>query len=200
MAKFPYSPTPQRVADFLTKIRTIRVPEKVTAKYMASIGFKSSNDRMTSSILKCLGFLDSSAVPTERWQGYRNKQQAPAVLALGIREAYSDLFDVYPDAYRKDDEALRDFFSSTTDASENVVGLTVRTFKMLSELADFGALAGEAVVTGERLVPGPIPEVTAPPAQGITVNVNIQLSLPATKDGSIYDLLFESLKKHLLSP
>ena len=33
----------------------------------------------------------------------------------------------------------------------------------------------------------------------VAVTVNIQLVLPATKDGSIYDSVFESLRKHILS-
>ena len=36
-------------------------------------------------------------------------------------------------------------------------------------------------------------------SQGITVNVNIQLTLPETKDDTIYDKIFVSLKKHLLT-
>jgi len=34
---------------------------------------------------------------------------------------------------------------------------------------------------------------------GVTVNVNIRLELPATQDASVYDKIFESLKKHILA-
>jgi hypothetical protein len=51
--------------------------------------------------------------------------------------------------------------------------------------------------------PSPIsaPTVQLPLAKegGVTVNVNIRLELPATQDADVYDKIFESLKKHILS-
>jgi hypothetical protein len=145
-------------------------------------------------------------VPTERWQAYRDKKRAPLELAAAIREAYSGLFALYDDAYRKDDEALRNFFTSNTTVGEKAVSYMVRTFKTLCELADFTS------------TPPPSPEIPSSPEievttdgsrvkivdraiapQDVTINVNIQLTLPETKDGSIYDKIFESLKKHLLT-
>ena len=35
--------------------------------------------------------------------------------------------------------------------------------------------------------------------RGVTININIQLQLPATEDATIYDSLFSALKKHLFS-
>ena len=203
MAEFPYSAKPSSLPGFLEKIQAVGVPDKVTLKYLATLGFKSSNDRYIPGILKSLGFIDQSGVPTERWRVYRNKKRAPSELAIAIRDAYLGLFTVYDDAYRKDDEALRNFFTSNTTVGEQAVSYMVRTFKTLCELADFTS------------TPQPSVEITAIPpvevaaeakladgatvSQGITVNVNIQLTLPETKDSSIYDKIFESLKKHLLT-
>ncbi len=117
---------------------------------------------------------------------------------MGIREAYSGLFATYDDASRKDDEALRDFFTSTTDVGEAAVSHMVGTFKALCELTDFGAPVGEARVVGKTSVPGAGAEPATPVSQGVNIHINVQLTLPATKDSSIYDSLFESLKKHLL--
>ncbi len=211
MAEFPYTPKPSSLANFLATIQTVGRPEKVTIKYIESLGFTSSNDRYVRGILKSLGFLDSSGVPTERWQIYRNKQRATTELATAIHETYSELFSVYPDAHRKDDEALRNFFTSKTSVGERTVYYMVSTFKTLCELADFSPVSQSSPAIQQdaslAITAHPLPEKTteaiiaeaAVASQGITVNVNIQLTLPETKDSSIYDKIFESLKKHLLS-
>jgi len=207
MAEFPYTPKPSSLPVFLDKIQSIGVPDKVTLKYITSIGFKSSNDRYISGILKSLRFTDSSGVPMERWKAYRDKRRGPAELASAIREAYADLFAVYPDAYRKDDEALRNFFTSSTSVGEKAVSLMVSTFKTLCGLADFAETPRPSPVplvptTDSQISQAGAPEQLAKAvgvSQGITINVNIQLTLPETKDSSVYDSIFESLKKHLLS-
>ncbi len=208
MAQFPYTPKPSSLPIFLEQIQsTISVPDKVTVQFLTSIGFKSSNDRYISGILKSLGFTDSSGVPMERWKAYRDKSRAPSELASAITEAYADLFAVYPDAYRKDDEALRNFFTSNTSVGEKAVSLMVRTFKVLCGLAVFTATPRPSPAPPVPTDESQVPQAVAPAqlakaagaSQGITINVNIQLTLPETKDSSIYDSIFESLKKHLLS-
>ena len=208
MAEFPYSAKPSSLPGFLAKIQAVGIPDKVTLNYMADLGFKSSNDRYIPGILKSLGFADQSGVPTERWQTYRDKKRAPLELAAAIREAYSGLFDVYSDAYLKDAEALTNFFTSSTTVGEHAVSYMVRTFTTLCKLADFTSIppsSPEIKLTTAAIAPAEEEESSvkivdrAIAPQGITINVNIQLTLPETKDGSIYDEIFESLRKHLLA-
>jgi hypothetical protein len=173
------------------------------------VGFKSKNDRYILGILKFLDFVDGSGVPTRTWQAYRNKKTAGAVLAAAMRKAYGDLFKTYPDAHRKDSEALRNYFSAHTKVAESTLGLIVNTFKSLAAAADFDDGSAELGGTDEE-EPG---EASAPAERkarrersGISdhgggppaVNINIQLQLPATDDGEIYEKLFSALKKHLL--
>jgi hypothetical protein len=44
-AEFPYITNPANLRKFLEKIRTLGVPDKVSIAYLASLGFKSTNDR-----------------------------------------------------------------------------------------------------------------------------------------------------------
>jgi len=74
-----------------------------------------------------------------------------------------------------------------------------QTFKELCGLADF-----EAVVVTEpaaKPITPTIKEVAEIPTgvRPVTININIQLQLPATEDVTIYDNLFSALKKHLFS-
>lgn len=210
MADFPYSPHAANVKKFLDHVQKAGVPEKVTIKYLEKVGFKSSNDRYILGILKFLGFVDSTGAPTKTWVDYRNRGTAGTTLAAAMRQGYADLFRTYPDAHRKDSEALRNYFSAHTKVAESTLGLIVTTFKALAAIADFEAAAApsgdetreEATVAPRRRAASvPRSEFDASPARlsGPTININIQLQLPATDDGSIYDKLFAALKKHLFS-
>jgi len=210
MADFPYSPHAASAKRFLEHVQQAGVPEKVTQKYLEKVGFKSNNDRYILGILKFLDFVDSTGVPTKTWQAYRNKQSAGAVLATAMRKAYGDLFLTFPDAHRKDSEALRNYFSAHTTVAERTLGLIVNTFKTLAGVADFEAAVPDLQVesagsaadtetpskkTKALLDSGGEDQAIGRPA----ININIQLQLPATEDGAIYDKLFAALKKHLFT-
>jgi len=205
---YPYHVNSPNIKRFLEHIQSAGVPPKVTFQYITSVGFKSTNDRAILTAMKFIGFVDSSGIPTKLWQAYRNKGQSSKVLADALKTAYKTLFDTYPDANRKDNEALRNFFSSHTSVAENTVTLMVRTFKVMADMGNFdspdegsaveeptpeeeGAGAGGAGAVKRKLV--------LPGQNGMTVNVNIQLQIPATDKADVYDSFFAAMKKHLLS-
>ena len=138
---YPYHVIAANVKKFLEHIQGAGVPPKVTFQYITSVGFKSTNDRAILTVLKFIKFVDNSGVPTKLWQAYRVKSQSPKVLAGALKTAYKTLFDTYPDANRKDNEALRNFFSSHTSVAENTVTLMVRTFKTMAEMGNFDSPA-----------------------------------------------------------
>jgi hypothetical protein len=151
--------------------------------------------------LKYIGFLDTSNVPTDLWRRYRNPVESRAVLAQAIRSGYSDLFRTFPDAYRKDREALYAFFSSQTGKAESTINLMVSTFLNLKDLADFEVAEVEPTPVPEPTPIAEEPQIPRPVERrrGISeIHINIQLVLPETTDTSVYDSIFESLKKHLL--
>ncbi len=204
MEKSPYTPNPGAIPRFLAHIQSAGKPEQVTQKYLKSVGFKSGNDTYLIGIFKAIGFLDSQGVPTEVWVNYRDKHRGGAVLAGAIKRGYSELFKTYPDAYRKDNEALRNFFTTHNDKlGEATLQLVVSTFKKLCEGANFEQAVDEAPQAAPRVVhvaaETPHLEVKTPRITETSVNINIELHLPATEDASIYDKLFAALKKHLLS-
>jgi hypothetical protein len=200
MEKAPYTPNPNNVKRFFKVIQEVGIPSKMTIGYLPTIGFRSGNDRYLVSLAKSLGFVDSSGVPTDKWHKYKNKDKAKQVMTSAIRTVYKELFDTYPNAEKRDDATLQNYFAAKhTEVGTRVAQYMMQTFKNLCEFADF-----EAVVVTE---PSTIP--TTPSVEKghevptgmkpITINVNIQLSLPATEDATIYDSLFSALKKHLFS-
>lgn len=210
MADFPYSPHAAKLKQFLDHVQKGGVPEKVTLRYLEKVGFKSSNDRYILGILKFLGFIDPAGMPTKTWTDYRNRQAAGATLAAAMRRGYADLFKTYPDADRKDNEALRNYFSAHTKVADRTLGLIVTTFKALAAIADFEAApaAGSGETTEDTVAPTRRRAATATRSNtdarsatlgAPTININIQLQLPATDDAAIYDKLFAALKKNLFS-
>ncbi len=200
MQKYPYIIKVGSLRGILKKIPGIGIPETVGVATLKSLGYTSRNDAPIPRILKFIGFLDERGKPTDNYRQFRNKAKSGAVMATCLRKAYSELYQTYPDAHNKDTEALRNFFSTATGGGEAVLTNTVNTFKALSEFANFEA--APSAEEGEK--PVSAISITKEVGKGTeevpltTINVNIQLQLPATEDSTIYDKIFESLKKHLL--
>ena len=200
MTTYPYLNNVGKIVPFFQHIQSAGVPNTVNQHYLASVGFRSSNDRPLITLAKYLKFLDSNNAPTPRWNRYKDRAASGALLAEAIREGYSTLFERYPDAYRKDDEALTNFFSVETGLGKRAVEATVKTFKTVCGLGDF-AVQAEAPPSELITPPARTPSVAAArqSSAGMTININVQLQLPASDDPNVYDQLFAAMKKHLLS-
>lgn len=196
--KPPYITKLGSLRNFLEGIPTRGTPTKVSVAYLKEIGFTSSADMPVIPILKNIGFLSSTGVPTDRFKQYRDPRKAKRVLAEGIREGYSDVYETYPDAHNKSNDDIKAFYRAKTDLGDRAQTAIVSTFKALSALADFrdiveGPRVAKKAVQVGRKVGGPVPEMLP-----LTLNINIQLQLPATDDPSVYNTLFEAMSKHLV--
>ena len=199
MAEYPYIANAAKIRKFLETIQAVGVPPKLSIKYVASLGFKSANDRPLVAIMKAIGFASQSGEPTERWKQYRNKKQAGAVLAEGIRECYAELFKTYPDAHLKDNEALHNFFSTHTAVGAVALKFMVMTFKALANLADFGVTPStpREVPVAHREAVTPRVSVSPTGKSGVGITINIQLTLPEGSTAETFDAFFKAMRKHL---
>jgi hypothetical protein len=204
MAKYAYTQNTGNLKKFLGHIQSAGIPSKVTQKYLQQCGNTSTNDRALIGVLKAIDFLDQSGAPSSKWKEYRDKSRAKRVLGDSIRAAYGELFATYPQAYKRDEEALRNFFSANTDLGAKALGLTVGTFRALSDLADFdGDAASHASTSSTEGLSSGLPNVSISSGtsrgNGLALNVNIELSIPATDDAAVYENFFAAMKKHLLA-
>lgn len=196
--KPPYIFKLDTLRDFLGGIPTRGTPSKVTQKYLSEIGFTSSADRPILPILKWIGFLSPSGVPTDRYKEYRDPRKAKHVLAQGIREGYADLYKTHPQAHEVSKEKVKAFYRANTDLGDRAVTAIVSTYSTLCEMADFGDFAeGKADGSEEQPVKKgdkqPVLENTP-----LTLNINLQLQLPATDDAAVYNALFRAMSTHLI--
>jgi hypothetical protein len=202
LGKYPYILNTGSLRKFLENIPKIGTPTRITQPSLPALGFKKHADRPIVPILKFIGFLDEANVPSQNYKDFKVANKAGAVMASALRKAYSDLFEIYPDACERDDKTLKDFFTPTTDAGEQVVVQTVATFKVLCSFADFKATVEERKgEEGDKGKKGEEGEGGKPPAPaaGVTINLNIQLALPATEDAKVYENIFKALRDNLLA-
>jgi hypothetical protein len=210
MTAFPYVASPDKIPSLFKKIGEMGIPKKFSNTTLKSIGFTSSNDARLANLVKFLGLTDQSGIPTPLWTELRKHPRI--AMATAVRTAYSDLFEHYADADQRDTEALRTYFAATSNLGALAVTQMVGTFKAVCKLADFSSQgdAGKADPDGEVQVPPPAEQPPPPErrraakfnggADGLTVNINIQLQLPADATSETYERFFEAMRKHILAP
>lgn len=202
MADFAYTKVPGKLKTLLAKIRQVGIPPKVTVQWLKSVGFKSSNDASLIGVLKFIGFLDASGVPTSRWNAYRGAKHK-AVLAEAIRDGYSELFAVYPDANQRSQTDLDHVFSTSSSGGKQVIAKTISTFRALVEEAEFAQLDEEADL---QMPSGPLHtpaarDRSAAPTKGTTggpsLHIDVQVHISPEASPDQIDQIFASMAKHL---
>jgi hypothetical protein len=205
MSEIPYTNLAGKIPKYFEKIQEAGVPQKVDNNWLNQCGFKSTNDRYILAVLNFIGFVDDAKNPTELWKAYKSPSDARKVLAKGMRKGYNDLFEMYPDANRKDRDSLYAYFSTKTQKAKNTVDLIVNTFVNLCQLADFG---GEvSIIETERKndqssnnqegTDKRKKQILAQMPEGFAVNMNIQITLPVTEDAKVYENIFKALREQL---
>lgn len=200
MADFPYSTVPGKIGQLLTRIREVGVPPKLTARWLKTVGFKSSNDASLIGVLKFVGFIDASGVPTPRWTQFRGANHKQ-VLGEGIREGYAELFAVYPNAHERSASELDHVFSTSSSGGKQVIAKTLRTFKALADQADFVPVDEQ---TELHLKSGPLhtPAIrgtsgTGRSATGPTLHIDMQIHISPEASADQIEQIFASMAKHL---
>ena len=209
-ATYPYTLTPRKIPTLFNLIEKRGVPETAIDTWLKQVGFSSENDRRFKNVLRQIGFTDEKGVPTALWRAYRGPGGA-SKLAEGIREGYRDLFEMFPEAHLASDSELASFIKGHTTFGNTTVNHVVATFRGLVQLADFGegvpaATASETPgpngARAERKLEdiggGADDVVKRAPAPSVTINVNLQLTLPESTDPAVYEALFGALAKHVL--
>lgn len=203
----------KNVKPFFDSLITAKAPAAFTQKFIEGLGFKSTNDRLYIGLLKGLGFLDANAVPTEKYYRFLDQSESKKVLAEAIESAYGDLFAVHTKANELSVAEVKNKLRTLTQGkySEKVIALMASTFRALCEYADWSVPKqdGKAV---EKKQPDNSQVIDTPPQKldepelpmveknlptGAQFHYNIQVHLPESRDESVYDAIFKSLRKHL---
>jgi Family of unknown function (DUF5343) len=203
MVEYAYTTVTGKLKQLLAKIRTTGIPPKVTTAWLKTIGFTSSNDTTLIGVIKFIGLVDATNIPTDRWTSYRGSTYR-AVLGDAIRSGYADLFAVYPDANNRSTTELNHVFSTSSSGGAQVIAKTVATFKALVEEADFSLASAPTETTMQA---GPLHTPAAPqarPEQPSTtvpaLHIDIQIHISPESTPEQIEKIFESMAKHLYGP
>jgi hypothetical protein len=216
-----YLTSVKNLGAILAAIQQAKAPERFTVRFLESLDFKGTADRLIIGVLKSLGFLDDQGKPTQRYFAFLDQTQSAAVLADGIREAYADLFAVNINAQNLSKSDLINKFKTLSQGSlsESVLEKMALTFQSLVKLADFSAAPKKRQEVAEEGVDEEEPAIKEPNegddqlsivkrsrerGSGVArslggLHYNIQIILPETRDPQVYDALFRSLREHLFS-
>jgi Family of unknown function (DUF5343) len=195
----------KNVDGILAAMQSAQAPGRFTQKFLEGLGFANSNDRLFINMLKALGFLNDTGVPTKRYHGYLDQTQSQLVMAEALREAYGDLFQVNVKAQDMSTADVKNKMKTLSEGqfSDRVLTQMAGTFKALSKRADFSGLPAAAPVQPkeskqkeEKPLLEPRPKLPVERLGGLSYNINIHL--PESRDQSVYDALFKSLREHLL--
>jgi hypothetical protein len=206
-----YLVTTKNLDSFLNALTNAQAPPKFTNKFLEQLEFKSTNDRLFIGMLKGLSFIDQNGVPQEKYYQFIDQTQSRKVLAEAIREGYSDLFAINLKANEMSTTEVKNKLKTLTQGTktDHVLGLMANTFHALCKYADFSSLNNPPMITKKKDEPevedlgrdSNQPKMTHELVnKKITTEMhyNIQIHLPETRDITVYDAIFKSMKKHLL--
>lgn len=204
----------KNLEDILEAVRNAQAPEKFTSRFLVELGFDTTNDRLMVGMFKGLGFLDESGTPTDRYFSFLDGTQSDRVLAEGIRDGYGDLFRVNSKAFEMDQSDVKQKLKTLTRGakSDTVLNKMAMTFVSLCKLANFKtAAAPEKPKQPEKRPEDKKEELQKQPTERtellaerdgskktFDLAYNIHIELPATRDQTVYDAIFRSLREHIL--
>ena len=203
---YAYIISNNKIEPILTRVRSAAKPERFTRETLSTWGFTASNDRAMVGVMKGLGFLSESGVPTEYYDRLRDPNDWKYVLAERIRSAYSDLFAIDANMNAAPEAEVKGAMLRITGKDEESVGRYYSTFKTLCALAKFDPKPSRSgTVPQEQIIEPAITtaaKIDAPTKDAVhprrsEYHYNIQIHLPVTTDITVYNAIFRSLKENL---
>lgn len=202
-----YLTSTKNLESIINSVINAKAPDRFTNKFLEDLGYKSSNDRLVVGMFKALGLLDDSGQPLQRYYEFLDQTQTGKILAIGIEEAYGDLFNLRKDAQNMSNDEVKNKLKTLTQGqkSDKVIGLMAMTFRAFCDLADWseeteiqGSSENTAVQNERTDFAGFEKRGSKVPKTDMNLHYNIQIHLPETTNMAVYDAIFQSLKKHLL--
>jgi hypothetical protein len=196
--QYPFATSQTGLKKILEGVPGWVTPPKVNGPWLSGVGFSGGSAAQSLAALRGVGVIGSDGKPTELWTALRTKDRPK--FAEGVRAAYPQFFSTYADAHRKDTEALLALVRSQTDYGEETQKRVVATFKTFCGFGDFDAEASDG---GEPEIKQPKDKGSKAKPQhaagggGVALTVNLQLQLPESADGDVYEKLFAAMAKHL---
>ena len=198
--KLPYLTYPKKTEKYFNRIKEVEVPKpKFSYDFLENVLlFKGKNDRYLIPLLKKLGFLEQDGRPTVLYKDFRNDVQSDKILGKGIRLAYHELFRRNKNLHELNEEQITGYIKSATGMGEesSTLGLITKTIMNLMHIADFSE---EPEEIKEPQEPEKEEEKMEIIKDKFNLNYTISINLPETTNEEVYEKIFNSIKKTLLT-
>jgi hypothetical protein len=209
----PYVNSTGLLQELFKKIQEAPPPSRFSQDFLfTNLKFKKSGSTIPFiPFLKRIGFLSTDGSPTEIYKKFRNPDTKVSgqAMAQAFRIAYADLYSRNEYWHTKSTADLKNFLVEVLEVEKNNPTLTVliRTIETLKKLANFEASMDTDEETEEEEIEIEKPNNSANNSQnkqkpsdlaGINLSYTINLNLPETSDGKVFDAIFKSLKENLL--
>lgn len=173
----PYTTNYNKLPAFFSSLYTNSVPKKVTYRFIASLGFKSSKERDLYSFLHAFGFIARDGVPTSWYTEFKHAASPEVFVSSCAKRIYSDLLSASGDVTElaRLSALIQDMY---TDATSTQVALMCSTFYALNTYASFISGMKEKSSTEKA------------PKRAISININ----LPETDNEAVYGVIFKYLR------
>jgi Family of unknown function (DUF5343) len=201
-------------------------PAKVDAGYLQRFNIAPANESYVISILRFLGLIDEDGTRVQDKTDYffGDGDSFKSGLEDTLRRAYSQVFDEMGDGALDAPKSDLTHWFRASDKTSDVVGQRqASTFQTLAALAGHGDLPAARSGAAKKTAPAtPVSAAkkttakkTTPPkqvekpggddssggknGQDVGLTVRIEVNLPPGGDADTYDVIFASIKKHLMS-
>ena len=209
MSALPYISSPGNIDKALNGIRQAAVPETVSQDFVKTIlKIPGGSGAEMTSFLKKLGLAKQDGSPNDRYRKFRNPSSSGTAIADALRQAYKPLYVRNEYAHELSDNELTGLVVEETGLAHDAraARMIVSCFKHLKNFADFSKTTEPASIDYKATAKdndydaGKNASAT-PTHSGIGLNLGytINLNLPATTDVAVFDAIFRSIKKNLLS-
>lgn len=140
-----YLTSTKNLESIINSVINAKAPERFTNKFLEDLGYKSSNDRLVIGMFKALGLLDDNGQPLQRYYEFLDQTQTGRIIAIGIEEAYEDLFNLRKDAQNLTNDEVKNKLKTITQGqkSDKILGLMAMTFRAFCDLADWDSVGTE---------------------------------------------------------
>jgi hypothetical protein len=210
MALPPFMNSTGLIPKIFEKIQQARAPDRYTTDFQGTVlGYGSGSARPFIPFLKRLGFLESDGRPTDLYRQFRNADTSGAAMAEAMRHGFRDIFQKNEFAYNLSDEKLKNLVVELTGKApgDGTVSAITGSFKACKQLADFDAPPAretEVMSSDEPTAPlerarSVVRQEAAAVSTKLSLAYTINLNLPETTDVEVFNAIFSSLKRHLLT-
>jgi len=125
---------PNRLRKFIEAVRDNPIPETASKDWLKANDFKKRQDTQFLEILELLNFVNQDMTPNQNWRDFQDKSKTSVVMSKSLREAYSFMYQRYPNASNQSDSNLQQLFMEK-DLNKDQAARAVKTFKTLLRYA-----------------------------------------------------------------